>query len=139
MKFLRSILFALAVLVAAGSARAAIGTVTGLTATGSAVICIPGADDQIIVIQNTGSGSVRLSFDGGAAYLSPAGGRAGTNPTPTTGYLLTAGAQIILTTLPYISSPSYPGLHKPIVAIMVSGTTTLSITTDGVNTQFPST
>jgi hypothetical protein len=121
------------------TAHANIGQTKNLNASGSSVICVPGYDDQIIVIQNNGSNSVRLSFDGGAGYVPPTGGKAGTNPTPTTGYLLAAGQQIILSTPPYVSSPSYPGLHKPIVAIMVTGTTTIDIITDGVLTQFPTT
>lgn len=136
-KFL--ILLALVALAILPVAHAATANVNNLTATGSSVICIPGSDDQMICIQNTGANDVRLSFDGGAGYFTPTGGKAGTNPTPTTGYLLKAGTQIILTTQPYVSSPSYPGLHKPIVAIMVSATTTLTITTDGVNTRFPTT
>lgn len=136
MKILRILILSLVVALCAIPAFANIGNVAGLTATGSSVICVPGADDQLIIIQNNGSNSVRLSFDGGAGYVPPTGGKTGTNPTPTTGYLLAAGAQVILSTPPYASS-SLSGLHKPIVAIMVTGTTTLSIVTDGVLTQFP--
>lgn len=119
--------------------RAAIGQTKNLTNTGSSVICIPGADDQLIVIQNNGSGSVRLSFDGGAGYVTPTGGKTGTNPTPTTGYLLAVGAQVIISTAPYTAN-SQPNLHKPIVAILTSTTTTIiDIVTDGISTQFPTT
>lgn len=137
MKLIRLFILSLAVALCAVPAFANIGKVAGLTAAGSSVICIPGADDQLIIIQNNGSNSVRLSFDGGTAYITPNSGKPGTNPTPTTGYLLAAGAQVVVSTLPYISSPSMPGLHKPIVAIMVTSTTTLDIITDGVLTQFP--
>ena len=137
MKMFRILLTAVLALGLALVAQANIGQVKNLNATGSSVICVPGPDDQLIVIQNNGSNSVRLSFDGGVAYVPPTGGKAGTNPTPTTGYLLAAGAQVVVSTLPYTSSPSYPGLHKPIVAIMVTGTTTLDFVTDGVLTQFP--
>ena len=137
MKLIRSIVLVLALGLAL-SAQANIGQVKNLNASGSSVICVPGTDDQIITIQNNGSSSVRLSFDGGAAYVIPTGGRTGTNPTPTTGYLLPAGAQVTLSTLPYSGTGSV-GLHKPIVAIMVSGTTTLDIISDGVLTRFPTT
>jgi hypothetical protein len=120
------------------SAQASIGQVKNLNTTGSAVICIPGADDQLIIIQNNGSNSVRLSVDGGAGYVPPQGGKAGTNPTPTTGYLLAAGQQLVISTAPYTSN-SLPNLHKPIVAIMVTSTTTIDVITDGNLTQFPST
>lgn len=119
------------------AARANVGQVAALNAAGSSVICKPGGDEQLIIIQNNGSNAVRLSFDGGAGYVLPTGGKAGTNPTPTTGYLLAAGAQIVLSTPPFSSTGALSGLHKPIVAIMVSGTTTLDIITDGVLTQFP--
>ena len=137
MKILRLLILSLAAALCAVPAFANIGQVKQLSANGSSVICIPGADDQIITIQNNGNNSVRLSFDGGAGYTIPTGGKAGTNPTPTTGYLLAAGASVTLSTLPYVSSPSLPGLHKPIVAIMVTSTTTLDIITDGTLTQFP--
>ena len=130
-----SFLFALAL---PFTAQAAIGQSKNVNASGSSVVCVPGPDDQIIIIQNNGSNSVRLSFDGGAGYVPPTGGKAGTNPTPTTGYLLPAGQQVVLSTAPY-SANGLPNLHKPIVAIMVTGSTTLDIITDGVLTQFPTT
>lgn len=134
-KILTLFVFAVALTV---SARASIGQVKNLSATGSSVIMIPGSDDQIYTIQNNGANSVRLSYDGGAGYFSVNGGKAGTNPDPTHGYLLAAGAQVTFSTVPYGSS-SMPNLHKPIVAIMVTGTTTLDIISDGVNTQYPTT
>lgn len=137
MKTLRLFLLSLVVALVASPAFASVGKVSNLSAAGSSVICIPGADDQLIVIQNNGLNAVRISFDGGAAFVAQNGGRAGTNPTPTTGYLLAAGAQVVISTLPYVSTSAMPGLHKPIVAITVTGTTVLDIITDGVATQFP--
>jgi hypothetical protein len=118
--------------------HAAIGQVNHLNAAGSSVICVPGASDQVIIIQNNGSNAVRLSLDGGAATIDLVTGKPGTNPTPTTGYLLAAGGQLIISTQQSISQAT-PGLHKPIVAIMVTGTTTLDIISDGTLTTFPTT
>lgn len=81
---------------------------------------------------------MRLSLDGGAGYVDPVTGKVGTNPTPTTGYLLQAGQQLVISTTVF-NGQSQSGLHKPIVAIMVSGTGTLDIITDGTLTQFPTT
>ena len=120
------------------ASHAAVGQCKNLSTAGSSVICIPGATDQLIIIQNNGSNSVRLSLDGGVAYIDPITGKAGTNPTPTTGYLLPAGQQLVIATVPY-SSVASSGLHKPIVAIMVTSTTTIDIITDGTQTQFPTT
>lgn len=119
------------------SARANVGQVAALTSAGSSVICVPGIDDQLIVIQNNGTNAVRLSFDGGAGFVSVSSGKSGTNPTPTRGFLLAPGAQIILSMPVYSAPGSGSGLHKPIVAIMVTGTTTLDIMTDGSTTVFP--
>lgn len=119
------------------AAHAAVGQIKNLSASGSSVIIVPGSDTKIIVIQNNGSASVRLSLDGGTGTIVN-GGR-GTNPTPTTGYLLAAGQQLTITTAPYTGASPDPTLHKPIVAIMVTGTTTLDIITDGVADQFPTT
>lgn len=116
-------------------ARATIHQVNGLSATGSSVIIQPGADTKVIAIQNNGAGSVRLSLDGGVSFF--VNGLHGTNPTPTTGYLLAGGQQITITTAPFTGLTPDPTLHKWIVAIMVSGTTTLDIATDGASDLYP--
>lgn len=143
MKLFNRIFFVvLLVLASADFARANIAVVNNLNANGSSVICVPGGQAKMIAIQNTGStNSVRISFDGGVGYIDPLTGKTGTNPTPTTGYLLPAGQQIILTMLPQTSSTGNqdPGFHRPIVAIMVTGTTTISITTDDYTSTFPTT
>lgn len=105
--------------------RAAIGQVTGLDATTPKIIVVPGTYAKVIVIQNNGSNSVRLSIDGGTTYTDQQTGKAGSNPTTSTGILLPAGAQIAIST-----QPSAAGIHRPIVAIMVTSTTTLDIVTD---------
>jgi hypothetical protein len=119
------------------SAHASIGQVKNLNASGSSVILVPGSDTKVIIIQNNGSNSVRLSIDGGTGTII--NGKTGTNPTPTTGILLPAGQQITLTTSPYTGITPDPTLHKPIVAIMVTSTTTLDIVTDGTADTFPTT
>lgn len=91
-------------------------SVTTVSAVASTVVT-PGTNIHTLAIQNNGSGNVRLAFDGGSVYGLP-------DPTASTGYLLVAGSQIILT---------YPGDKRPpqIRAILVSGTTTtLDIATD---------
>ena len=118
------------------AAQATIHKVTSLTAGGSSVILIPGSDTKLITIQNNGSSNVRLSFDGGVAYQVNGGG-SGTNPTPTTGYRLAAGTQVTISTGPYTGATPDTTLHKPIVAIMESSTTTLDIVTDGAFDQYP--
>ena len=138
MKTLRFLVIAALAIGVPLASRAAIGQVNNLNTTGSSVVCVPGSTDQVIIVQNNGTNSVRLSIDGGAAYTDPVTGKTGTNPTPTTGYLLAAGAQIIITSVVF-SGQSQQGLHKPIVAIMVTGTTTLDIVTDGTLTAFPTT
>lgn len=136
MKTIRLLLLA-AVALAVVPLHAAIGKVTGLTTSAAAVIVVPGTYAKVIIIQNNGSNSVRLSIDGGATYTDQQTGKTGTNPTTTTGILLPAGAQIIIST-----QPSAAGIHRPIVAIMVSSTTTLDIITDdspgsNASTTFP--
>lgn len=124
MKTLR-LLILVAVAALAVPLRAAIGQVTTLDATTPKIIVIPGTYAKLIIIQNNGSNSVRISVDGGTTYTDQQTGKAGSNPTTTTGYLLPAGQQLVLST-----TPSSSGLHRPIVAIMVTSTTTLDIVTD---------
>lgn len=137
-KLLRFLLIAALAIGVPLASRAAIHQTLNLNAAGSSVICVPGATTQLIVIQNNGSNSVRLSFDGGVAYVDPITGKTGTNPSPTFGFLLPAGQQVVICTQPY-STTSGSGLHKPIVAEMVTGTTTVDIVTDGTLDSFPTT
>jgi len=99
-------------------AHAIIKQVTSVSGTVSTILT-PGPNVRTVIIQNNGSGNVRLTIDNGS-ITSPAG----TNPTATTGYKLVAGAQLIIT---------YPGDKRPpiIRAILETATTTtLDICTD---------
>ena len=125
-------------LLAGVSAHAGVFQVKNLNASGSSVVLIPGQYAKIIIIQNNGSNSVRLSLDGGTGYQDAVTGKFGTNPTPTTGYLLPAGQQLTIST-PAASSNGDPGTHKPIVAIMVTGTTILDLITDEFQSIAPTT
>ncbi len=97
--------------------------VTTLNASTAATVLTPSLYCHQATIQNNGSGVVRLSFDGGAAYTDYLTNQTGTNPTTSTGYKLAAGAYVAMT---FIAGKSPP----PIVGIMESATTTLDITTD---------
>jgi hypothetical protein len=134
LRFFR-LFFTAVVFTVAASLQASVGQVTTLSTTAKTIIK-PGPYDKTIVIQNNGSNSVRLSIDGGASYTDPASGLAGTNPTATTGILLPAGQQYIVPTAPTTNSNGSV-YRPPIVAIMVSGSTTLDIATDGTQTVFP--
>ena len=137
MKNIPRILIALGLCVAfCLPARATIGQVTTLS-TSAAIIVAPGTYAKLIIIQNNGANSVRLSVDGGTTYVDQQTGKAGSNPTASKGYLLPAGQQVVLS-----SEPNASGLHRPIVAIMVTGSTTLDIVTDdspgsNASTTFP--
>lgn len=130
MNKIRIFLLGLAVMLAP-VAHAAIAHVTTLS-NSAATIIIPGASAKLIVIQNTGSNAIRLTFDGGSTYTDYLTGKTGTDPTTTSGYLLGAGQQLFLNML-----AGDAGLHKPIRAIMVSGSTTLEIVTDEYGSTFP--
>jgi hypothetical protein len=114
MKKLFTLLFV--VYLAALPCPAIIKQVTNVGAAASTIVT-PGINVHTIVIQNNGTGNVRITIDGGSVTgLS--------NPTATTGYRLAAGAMIILT---------YNGDKRPpiIRAILETGTTTtLDIVTD---------
>lgn len=102
------------------SAFATIKSVTSVGAAASTIVT-PSTFIRTLVIQNNGSGDVRLGIDGGTVLGV-------TDPTATTGYLLKAGSQVIFT---------YPGNYLPPVirAILVSGTTTtLAIVSDDTKT-----
>lgn len=114
MKKLISLLFV--VLIAALPCQAIIKQVTTVGAAASTILT-PGVNVKTVIIQNNGTGNVRVTIDGGTVTGL-------TNPTATTGYKLVAGAQIIIT---------YPGDKRPPVirAILETATTTtLDIVTD---------
>lgn len=94
-----------------GQAHATIKVVTSVGATASTILT-PSSSTTVITIQNNGSGTVRLGFDGGTTN------RAKSTPDPTSsiGYRLVAGASVTLT-VP-------PGGFPQIRAILESGTTT---------------
>ena len=103
-------------------AHATIKSVTSVSGTASTIVT-PSSYCQTLTIQNTGSGDVLLSLDGGV----PLGG---TDPTASTGYLLVHGQQLILTFIGPGGSTTPP---PPIRAILVTGTTTtLAITTNDI-------
>jgi hypothetical protein len=122
---LRILSLAAALLLPLAQSRATVGQVTSLNASTAKVIVVPGTYCKVIVIQNNGSNDVRLSIDGGTTYTDVTTGKTGSNPTTSTGILLKAGQQITITTIPTAS-----GIHRPIVGIMATGTTTLDIVTD---------
>jgi hypothetical protein len=76
--------------------HAIIKQVSSVSATASTILT-PGVNVHTVVIQNNGSGNVRLTIDGGSVNGL-------TNPTATTGYKLVAGAQLVIT---------YPGDKRP--------------------------
>ncbi len=109
------LVFLLSVMLAV-SASATIKSVTSVSSAASTIVT-PSGQCKTLIIQNNGSGDVRLGIDGGV----PLGL---TDPTATTGYLLSHGTQLIIT---------YPGgsLPPPIRAILVDATTTtIAIVTD---------
>jgi hypothetical protein len=103
----------------------------------AAVIVNIGANATVCNIQNSGANDVRLSLDGGAAFVDPTvpGSTYGTNPTAALGYLLKAGTSLTISLTKYTTGAI--GLHRPIVAIMVSGSTTLEVSTDDTGSTFP--
>lgn len=110
-----ALLLALAVSLAL-PAHATIKQVTTVSASASTIVT-PGNNIHTLVIQNNGSGDVRLSLDGSTA------------PTASTGYLLKTTTYIIFT---------YGGSKAPPVvkAILVNGTTTtLDIITDDLGSS----
>jgi len=116
MKTIRIIIFAVFLAAFALPAQAIIKQVTTVGAAVSTILT-PGTNIKTCIIQNNGSGNVRLAIDGGSVTGAQ-------NPTATTGYKLVAGSFIIIT---------YPGDKRPPVirAILESGTTTtLDIVTD---------
>ena len=128
MKNITRILFALALLIPS-LALANIGQVTGLSST-AATIVIPGSRCTTIILQNNGSSTIRYTIDGGSTYKDPNTGKAGTDPTTTTGAELANGQQVIITIVP-------GNLNLQIRAIMVSGSTTLDIDTNDTGSTFP--
>jgi hypothetical protein len=135
---MNKIIYAIGLLASCLPCSATIHQVTALTRGNPAILIQPGSDTKVIIIQNNGSGDIRLSVDGGVFTT----GDKGTNPTSSTGYLLKGGQtpadRIIISTAPYTGITPDPTLHKPIVGILGSSTTTiLDIITDGVADQYP--
>lgn len=100
-------------------AHATTKQVTNVSATVSTILT-PSNSCQVIVIQNNGSGAVRLGIDGGITNKQ----KSTPDPTATTGYLLNAGQFLIITRPGNATTPN-------IRAILSTGTTTtLDIMTD---------
>ena len=106
--------------------------VNTLTNGAAATILTPSPFTKLIVIQNNGSGAVRLSFDGGSTFNDLVSNTPGTDPTPTTGYLLAAGSVWTSGPMEALQRNGIDeSLSAPIRAILASGTpTTLDILTD---------
>lgn len=100
---------------------------TGFTAAGD--LLIPGHSCKLITLQNNGTGNWRLSWDGGATA-----GRGGTDPTQTTGFLLTAGAERWIN---FFQFPSYGPKVIRAVFVAGSGTQVLDICTDDKDSTAP--
>jgi hypothetical protein len=97
-------------------------SVTNVSASASTILT-PSNSCQIVVIQNTGAGDVRLGLDGGTTNKQ----KSTPDPTASTGYLLEAGAQLILTFPGNSQSQTIPSIR----AILTSGTTTtLAVSTN---------
>lgn len=93
--------------------------ITSVSATPSTILT-PSNSCTMIVIQNNGSGVVRLGLDGGTTNKA----KSTPDPTASTGYKLAAGAFLIITLPPNTGGPN-------IRAILESGTTTtLSVITN---------
>lgn len=116
--FLLSFVLAFALV---GTANATIKSVTNVGAAATTVVA-PSTSCSIVIIQNNGSGAVRISLDGGTTNGVPL-----PDPTASTGFLLPAGAQIVV-------CYSYNQRRAQIRAILVTGTTTtLDIITDDIS------
>lgn len=127
-KLIISLLLAVAL---CSPAFASIAQVTTLAQVAK-IIVIPGIHVHTVTIQNSGSTTLRLSFDGGSTYTDPYAFKKGTDPTTSTGYSLPAGQQIII-------SYASPSMIRQIVAISATGTATIDITTDDTESTFPTT
>jgi hypothetical protein len=100
--------------------------VTSVSSSASTIVT-PSPRTKFLIIQNNGSGNVRLSVDGGSTYTNPYSNAVGTDPTASTGYRLSAGAQLVLTL------NAEAGNQVPIRAILETATTTtLDIVTNDV-------
>lgn len=99
---------------------------TGFTSAGTLLRL--GSGCKGYYIQNNGTGSWRLSFDGG-----PVNGPGGTDPSTTTGFLLAAGSQVSNALFQFTS-----GGMRDIRAIFVGdGTQLLDIVTDDKDSTAP--
>jgi hypothetical protein len=137
---IRSLIFAAIAVCLPVAVHANVWKSTSVSTT-AVTICVPSPQCHVVIIQNNGSGAVRLSIDGGTSYVDPVSGKSGNSPTATYGYLLQPGQQLTLSMPPQGAGPGNPdsGLHRPIVAIMATGasSTTLDIVTDDYFSTFP--
>ncbi len=94
-------------------------SVTNVSGTVSTILT-PSNSCKVIIIQNNGSGDVRLGIDGGTTNTQ----KSTPDPTATTGYKLAAGTFLIITRPGGTTTPN-------IRAILTSATTTtVDIVTD---------
>ena len=109
--------------------------VTNVSSTASTILT-PCPYTKFISITNNGSGNVRLSIDGGSTYTDPIDQTSGFDPTASTGFRLVAGAELRIQTAPVGPGGIDTGIHKPIRAVLESGTTTVLdiITDDNIST-----
>ena len=122
------------------ASRACIGTVkNNLSSTTVETIVIPGTYMQTCVIQNNTTVAFRMTIDGGSTYTDQQTGKAGADPTTTSGIVVAAGASYTINTL-----PNGAGLHRPIRIIFESSGATgqIDIDTDdspgsNASTTFP--
>lgn len=103
---------------------------TGFTAVGD--LLIPGQACKLLSIQNNGTGSWRLSFDGGSGRST--NGKPGTDPTQSIGYLLNPGMQLPFT---FAQFPSIGPRTIRAVFVAASGTQLLDICTDDNDSTAP--
>lgn len=108
----------LSLLIVALAATPAFALNKNVTPTGTAsTLVTPSQYIRTLVIQNNGSGDVRIAIDGGTT-------QGVADPTASVGQLVKAGTFVIFT---------YPGNYKPPVirVILTSGTsTTIEVSTD---------
>lgn len=130
---LRNLFAGLMLCLMAVSAQANVKQVTNVSGTVSTVLT-PSKYCRFAIIQNNGTGNVRLTFDGGSTFTDPntsGGTTTGTDPTATTGYRLAAGKYVIITYTSMNSQGADTANHVPIRAILETATTTtLDFVTD---------
>lgn len=135
MKITRPFLAAAFALCVAAYSRADLASVTSLTTGTVKTIFIPQGKEHLIIILNKGAAAVNVTIDGGSTFIDPTApaGNAGVDPTTGAtglGITIPALANGIPGSYTVSTQPGDSGFHKPIRAIMATGTTTLSIITD---------